>query len=137
MPKRNGFAVFAAVGAVAATALIVSFLAFNRPKPSLSALSAGNRSPANQASAAVSSTISQPAQVSDPRLLEELASARAELSSLDAKIKAQAGEIALVNKDKDALNSHLAEAEQENALFRSERAKQETRIAQLETELEK
>ncbi len=133
-PKRNGFAVFAAVGAVAATALIVGFLTFGRPKPPLSA---GNRSHANQASAAVSSTISQPAQVPDPRLLEELASARAELSSLDAKIKAQAGEVASVNKDKDALNSHLAEAEQESAVFCSEKAKQEARIAQLEAELEK
>ena len=134
MPKRNRFAVFAAVGAIAAAALIVSFLIFGRPKPSLSA---GNRSPANQASAAVSSTISQPARVSDPRLLEQLASARAELSSLDAKIKAQAGELASVNKDKDALDSHLAEAEQESAVFRSEKAKQEARIAQLEAELEK
>ena len=134
MPKRNRFAVFAAIGVVAALALIVSFLAFNRPKPSLSA---GNRSPANQASAAVSGTISQPAQVSDPHLREQLASARAELSSLDAKIKAQAGELASVNKDKDALNSHLAEAEQESAVFRSEKAKQEARIAQLEAELEK
>jgi hypothetical protein len=134
MPKRNRFAVFAAVGIVAALALIVSFLAFNGPKPSLSAR---NRSPANRASAAVSGTISQSAQVSDPRLLEQLASARAELSSLDAKIKAQAGELASLNKNKDGLNSHLAEAEQENATFRSERAKQEARIAQLEAELEK
>jgi len=134
MPKRNGFAVFAAVGAVAATALIVSFLAFNRPKPSLSA---GNRSPANQASAVVSGTNSQSAQVSDPHLGEQLASARAELSSLDAKIKSQAGELASVNKEKDALNSHLAEAEQESEVFRSEKAKQEARIAQLEAELGK
>jgi len=134
MPKRNGFTVFAAVGAVAAVALIVSFLTLGKPKPSLSAR---DHSHANQASAAVSAPISQPAQVPDAHIQQQLASARAELSSLDAKIKAQAGEIALVNKDKDALNSHLAEAEQENALFRSERAKQETRIAQLETELEK
>ncbi len=134
MPKRNRFAVFATVGIVAAMALIVSFLVFNRPKPSLSA---GNRSPADQASAAVSSTIPQPPQVSDPRLLEQLASARAELSSLDAKIKAQAGELASVNSDKDALKSQLAEAEQESSALRSERTKQEARIAQLEAEVEK
>jgi len=134
MPKRNRFAVFAAIGIVAALALIVSSLAFNRPKPSLSG---GNHSPANHSSAAVSGTSSQTAQVPDPRLLEELASARAELSSLDAKIKAQARELASVNKDKDSLNSHLAEAEQESAVFRSEKAKQEARIAQLEAELEK
>jgi hypothetical protein len=56
---------------------------------------------------------------------------------LDAKIKAQAGELASVTKDKDALNSHLAEAEQESALFRSEKAKQEARIEQLKAELER
>jgi len=134
MRKRNRFAVFAAIGFVSALALIVSFLAFNRPKPSLPA---GNQSPYSQASAAVSGTISQPAQLPDPRLLEELASARAELSSLNAKIKAQAGDLASVNKDKDALNVHLAEAEQESAALGSERAKQEARIAQLEAELEK
>jgi hypothetical protein len=134
MPKRNRFAIFAAVGIVAALTLIVSFVTFIRPRPSSSA---GNRGPANQASAAVSSTTSQPGQVSDSRLREQLASARAQLRSLDAKIKAQAGELASVNKDKDALNSHLAEAEQGNGAFRSERAKQEARIAQLEAELEK
>jgi hypothetical protein len=132
--KRNRFAVFAAIGAFAAAALIVSFLTFGRPKPSLSA---GNRSPVDQASVAVSVTNSQPAQLPDAHLEQQLASARAELRSLDAKIKAQAGELASVNKDKDALNSHLAEVEQESAVFRSEKAKQEARIAQLEAELEK
>jgi hypothetical protein len=134
MPKRNRFAVFAAIGAVAAAALIVSFLAFGRPKPSLSA---EKRSPVSQASAAVSGRDSQPAQASDPRLREQLFSARAELSALDAKIKAQAGELASVSKDKDALNFRLAEAERENAVFSSERAQKEARIAQLEAELEK
>jgi hypothetical protein len=137
MPKRNRFAVFAAIGIAAALALIMSFLAFNRPKPSLSA---GNHSPASQASAALSGTNSQAIHVpdaTDPHLRDQLASARAELTSLDAKIKAQAGERALLNKNKDALNSHLAEAEQESAVFRSEKAKQEARIAQLEAELEK
>jgi septal ring factor EnvC (AmiA/AmiB activator) len=134
LPKRNGFAVFAAVGAVAATALIVSLLALNRPKPFLSA---GNRGHASQASAAASGTISQPAQVSDPHLRAQLASARAELISLDAKIKAQADELVAATKAKDTLNTHVAEAEEENATFRSERAKQEARIAQLEAELEK
>ena len=133
-PKRNGFAVFAAIGVIAAAALIVSFLIVGRPKPSLFT---GNRSAAPQAFTAVSSTIPQPAHVSDPHLREQLASARAELSSLDAKIKAQADDLASVNKNKEALNSQLVEAEQESAVFRAERAKQEGRIAQLEAELEK
>jgi hypothetical protein len=134
MPKRNGFAVFAPIGAAAAVALIVSSFIFSRPKPSLFA---GNRSPASQASVPASPTNAQPPQSSDPGLREQLASARAELNSLDAKIKAQAGELASVNKNKDALNSHLAEAEQETAALGSEKAKQEARIAQLEAELEK
>jgi hypothetical protein len=134
MPKRNRFAVFAAIGFVAALALIVSFLAFNRPKDPLTA---GNRSPANQASAVVSTTNVPPGQPPNAHLREQLASERAELNSLDAKIKAQAGELASVNKNKDALTSHLAEAEQESAVFRSEKVKQEARIAQLEAELEK
>jgi hypothetical protein len=134
MPKRNRFAVFATVGVVAALALIVSFLVFNRPSPFLSA---GNRSPVSQASASVSGANSEPAPVPDVHLQQQLASARAELNSLDAKIKAQAGELASVNKDNDALNSHLAEVEQKSAAFRSEKAKQEDRIAQLEAELER
>ena len=41
------------------------------------------------------------------------------------------------NKAKDTLNSRVAEVEQENAVFRSERAQHEARIAQLQAELEK
>jgi septal ring factor EnvC (AmiA/AmiB activator) len=133
-PKRNRLAVFSSIGTVAAAALIVSFLTFGRPKPSLSS---EDHRPGKQASVAVSAPDSQPAQVPDAQLREQLASARAEWSSLDAKIKAQAGELASVNKDKDALNSDLAEAEQESAVLRSEKGKQEAHIAQLEAELEK
>ncbi len=132
--KRKGFAVFAPIAAVAALTLIVIFLMLGKSKPSLSA---AGRSPANQAPVAVSTPGSQPAQLPDVHLLQQLESARAELNLLDAKIKAQAGEVASVSKDKDALNSQLAEAEQQSALFRSEKAKQEARIAQLEAELEK
>src|SRR5208282_857709 len=94
MPKRNRFAVFAAIGAIAAAALIVSFLTLGRPKRSLSA---GDHGSASQASVAVSSTNSQPAQVPDTHV-EELASARAELNALDAKVKAQTGELASASK---------------------------------------
>jgi hypothetical protein len=134
LPKRNGFAVFAPIAAVAATAVIVIFLMLGRSKPSLSVAS---HSPPNQVPPAVAAPRSQAAQPPDAHLQQQLASARAELNSLDAKIKVQAGDLASVNKDKDALKSHLAEAEQEGAIFRSEKAKQEIRIAQLEAELEK
>ena len=104
MPKRNRFAVFAAIGAIAAAALIVSFVTLGRPKRSLSA---GDHGSASQASVAVSSTNSQPAQVPDTHLGEQLASARAELNALDAKIKAQTGELASASKAKDTLNSRV------------------------------
>lgn len=134
MPKRNRFAVFAAIGAVAAAALIVGFLTFGRPKPSISA---GDHSFANQASVAVSGRNSQPAQVPDAHLPEPLVSARAELSALDSKIKAQAGELASATKAKDTLNSRVADVERENAALLSDRTQHESRIKQLEAELEK
>ena len=134
IPKRNGFAVFAPIGAAAAIALIVSSFIFSRPKPSLFA---GNRNTAGQASVPVSPTNAQTAQVSDPHLREQLALVRAELSSLDAKIKAQASELESESRTKDALNSHLADAERETAAFRSERAQLQGRISQLEAGLEK
>jgi hypothetical protein len=134
MPKANRVAVFAAIGAVAAVALIVSFLTLGRPKPTFSAR---DHSPANPASAAVSGTDSQPAQVPDAHLREQLASARAELSSLDAKIKAQAGELVSATKAKDTLNSRVADVEQKDAGLLSDRIQLEARINQLQEELEK
>ena len=134
MPKRNRFAVFAAIGAVAAAALIVSFLAFGRPKPSLSA---GDHSSTNRASVAVSTTNSPPAQVPDTHLREQLALVRAELNALDAKIKAQTGELASASKAKDTLNSRVGDVERENAGLLSDKAQLEARITQLQEELEK
>lgn len=134
MPKRNRFAVFAAIGAIAAAALIVSFVTLGRPKRSLSA---GDHGSASQASVAVSSTNSQPAQVPDTHLGEELASARAELNALDAKIMAQTGELESASKAKDTLNSHVSDIERENAGLLSDKAQLEGRINQLQQELEK
>ena len=134
MPRRKRFAVFAAIGAVAAVALIVSFLLFGRPKTSLSA---GERRSANQSSVAPSGTNSQPAQIPDTHLKEQLASARADLSALDAKIKAQTGELASASKAKDTLDSRVADVERENAGLLSDKAQLEGRINQLQEELEK
>jgi hypothetical protein len=134
MPKGNRFAVFAAIGAVAAAALIVGFLTFGRPKPSISA---GDHSFANQASGAVSGRSSQPAQIPDTHLQEQLASARAELSALDAKIKAQTGELSSASKAKDTVDSRVADIERENAGLLSDKAQLESRITQLQEELEK
>jgi hypothetical protein len=134
LPKRNGFAIFVPIAAVAAIALIVTFLMPGKSKPSSSVVA---HSPAAQSPVATSGPRSQPTPLPEAHLQEQLASARAELNVLDAKIKAQAGELASLNEDKNALNSHFAEAEQESAGLHSEKAKQEARIAQLEAELQR
>lgn len=134
MRKRNRFAVFAGIGTVAALALIASFLTFGRPKPSLSTR---DHSPAKQASVAVSSSNSQAIQVQDAQLREQLVLARSELSALNARIRAQAGELASVSQAKDSLNSRVADVERENATLLSDRTQHESRIKQLEAELEK
>ena len=134
MPTRNRPAVFAAIGAIAAAALIVSFLTFGRPKPSLSA---GDRSSANQASVAALGTNSQTAQIPDTHLREQLASARAELNALDAKIKAQTGELASASNAQNSLNSRVADIARENAGLVSDKVQLEARITQLQEELEK
>jgi hypothetical protein len=134
MPKRNRFVVFAASGAIAAAALIVSFLTLGKTKPSLSAR---DHVSANQASVVASGTNSQPNEVADTHLQEQLASARAELNALDAKIKSQTGELSSTSQAKDTLNSRVADIERENAGLLSDKAQLESRIAQLQEELEK
>jgi hypothetical protein len=134
MPKRNRLAVFAGIGAVAAAALIVAFLTLGKPRPSLSARDHRTATPA---SVTASGTNSRPTQVPDAHLREQLASARAELSALDAKIKAQAGELGSASKVKDTLNSRVADVEREIAALLSDRTQHESRIKQLEAELEK
>ena len=134
MPKLNRFAVFAAIGAIAAAAFIVGFVTIGRPKRSLSA---GDHRSASQASVAASSTTPQTGQVPDTHLGEQLASARAELNALDARIKAQTGELASASKAKDTLNSRAADIQRENAGLLSDKVQLEGRITQLQEELEK
>jgi hypothetical protein len=134
MPKRNRLAIFAGIGAVAVAALIVAFLTLGRPKPFRSAR---DLSPVTPASVAASGTNSKPVQIPDTHLQEQLASARAELSALDAKINAQTVELASASKAKDTLNSRVADMEQKNAGLLSDKAQLEGRITQLQEELEK
>src|SRR5258707_4199278 len=76
LPKRNGFAIFGPIAAVAAIALIVTFLMLGKSKPSVSVAA---DSPAKHGPVAVSAPRSQPAQPPDAHLQQELASALAEL----------------------------------------------------------
>ena len=133
-PKRNRFAVFVAIGAIAAVAVIVSFLTLGRPKRSLSVR---DHISANQTSVAASGTNSQSIEVLDNHLREQLASARAELNALDTKIKAQTGELASTSRANDTLNSRVVEIEQENTSLLSDKAQLEARITQIQEELDK
>ncbi|HYM75646.1 MAG TPA: hypothetical protein VE377_06675 [Candidatus Dormibacteraeota bacterium] len=59
------------------------------------------------------------------------------MSALDAKIKAQTGELSSTSKAEDTLNSRVADIERENAALLSDKAQLESRITQLQEELEK
>jgi hypothetical protein len=134
MPKRSRVAVLAGVGAVAAVTLIVGFLMPGRPKPFRSA---GEYTTVPPTTVAASDTNSQSAPAPDAQLREQLASARVELSALDAKIKAQIGELQSASKAKDTLNSRLGDIERENAGLVSDRVQLEARINQMQEQLEK
>jgi len=132
--KRNRFPVFASIGTVAALALIVSFLRFRGHEPSLPAR---DHFSASQTTAAATGTNSQPNEVPDTRLRGQLASARAELNAVDAKIRVQTSELTSVTKAKDTLNSRVADIERENAGLLADKAQLEARITQLQEEFEK
>jgi len=132
--KPNRYAIGAVVGAVAAIALVVCFLTFGKHRPHPSA---GNESPVKQVSVTPSGAQFLPAQVQDAQLQKQLVSARAEMSSMDATISAQRGQLESVGRANDALSLRLGEAERENTDFRSEKDQEEARIAQLEAEREK
>jgi hypothetical protein len=86
---------------------------------------------------AASGTTSQSSEIPDTHLREQLASARAELNALDAKIKAQISELASASKAEDTLNSRVGDIERENAGLLSDKAQLEARISQIQEELEK
>ncbi len=136
MPKRNRFAVFAAIGAVAAAALIVGFLTIWKTE----AFSIRGQTTAPLIKPPWLFQVRTPnlPKFQDAHLREQLASARAELSALDAKIKAQADELASASKAKDTLNSRVADVERENAsLLLSDKPSLKLESAQLQAELEK
>jgi hypothetical protein len=132
--KPSRATVFAGVGAVAAAALIVGSLMLGRPKPFRSA---GEQSTAPPTAVAALGTNSQPALVPDARLQKQLALARAELSALDVRIRAQYSELESASNAKDTLNSRVADVERENTGLLSDRVHLEARMNQLQEEFEK
>jgi hypothetical protein len=126
---------WAAMCAVAATVLVASFLAMRNAK-SLPFIGQGEQV-ATHLSSPPPVVHAAPGQTEDARLQEELTATRAELSSMSATVRAQRSELDSTTRASSSLNSRLIEAEQQAAAFQTEKADRESRINQIEGELEK
>jgi hypothetical protein len=125
---------WAAMGAVAATALVASFLAIRNAK-SLPFVSQGEQTAAHLSSPP-SVVRAEPGQTEGARLQEQLTATRAELSSMSATVRAQRSELDSAIRASSSLNSRLIEVEQQAAASQTEKAERESRIRLLEEELE-
>jgi len=134
--NRNRLFLGAALGAVAAVVLIIGVFAMRQIHPS-SSLTSQARPPAPQASLTPAAVPSSTSRVQDDELQLQLTTARKEMSSQAATIRAQRDELEALGKVKDSLSSRLVEADQQNARFQSEKAEWQTRTLQLQAELEK
>lgn len=133
---RNRHALVVAIGATAAVILIAGFVTIGKHKSSPVAGGQGQL-PAYQTPVPSPGVFPQNAHAEDTRLQQQLASARSEMNSMGATMRAQRVELESVTKARDSLNSRLAEAQQENARIQSERAHLEARTAALEAEVAK
>jgi hypothetical protein len=134
--QTNRRTLFATIGAVAALILIAGLLAIGRQKSSPVAGDRGQL-PGYQPTVTSMNVVSQQAPAGDTRLQQQLSSARAEMTSMGATIKAQRAEIESASKARDDLNARLTEAEQGSVRTQAERSQRDARIAQLEGEIEK
>jgi hypothetical protein len=132
---RNRLFLVAAMGAVAAVVLIIGVFAIRMIHPS-SSLASQARPPAPKASLTPAAVPSSTSRVQDDEL-QQLTTARKEMSSLAATVRAQRDELEALGKVKDSLSSRLVEADQQNTRFQSEKAEWQTRTLQLQAELEK
>jgi len=133
-PKRAR--IFASVCAVGAVALVAGVLVIGRQR-SAPAAASRHQDPAQAASTAIAGTPPQNRPTEDARLRQELASARSEIASTEVTIREQRGNLASMGKTQTSLTSRLADAEQETARIRSEKAELEARIAGLEGDVAK
>jgi hypothetical protein len=136
VPARNHRWFFATTGVAAAAVLIAGFLIIGRPKSSPVVVE-HHQLPASQTTGPSPGTGSQDRGAGIAGLQQQLAAARAELKFMSATIQKQRAEIESERKVSDDLNSRLTEAEKGSAVTQSERAQQDIRITQLETEIEK
>ena len=128
--------VFASVCAVAAVVLVAGFLVIARQKSSpAAAYSHQGVVPPMTTATVDASPQNHPDQ--DTKLRQELASTRSEITSLEATIQKQRGDLESMGEAQSSLTSRLADEEQENANIRSEKAQLEARIAGLEADVAK
>ncbi|MBZ5664203.1 MAG: zf-HC2 domain-containing protein [Acidobacteriia bacterium] len=132
----NRRALFLGIGAVAAVILIAGFLMIGKQRSSPTA-GDHRQLPGYPTTVPSPSVPPQNAQAQDNGLQQQLASARAEVNSMGATMRAQRTELESVSKTRDSLNSRLTEAQQENARIQSERVQLEARTAGLEAEVAK
>jgi anti-sigma factor RsiW len=127
---------FASICALAAVILIVALLIISKHRSS-PVVGTHAQAPTSQVTVPSANAVPKRSTAEDARLQQQLASAQADLKSMEATIQEQRTELQSANKDRESLNSRFAQAEQENSLFQSEKAQDEARIAQLETGIEK
>jgi anti-sigma factor ChrR (cupin superfamily) len=132
-PRRIG--VFASVCAVAAVVVLGAFLVIARQKSS--SIAAGPRPGTPPLAGPPSGDASRQSQNQDLEIQRKLASAEADIASMEAANRKQRGELESLGEAKDSLASRLSSKEQENATIRSEKAQLEAKIAGLEADVER
>ncbi len=133
-PRRTR--VFASVCAVAAVIVLAAFLVVARQRSSSIAASPQPNTPP-PVGALRSEASLQSRQNQDAEIQRKLASAEADIASMEATIRKQRGELESLGEANGSLASRLAKEERENATIRSEKAQLESRIAALETDVER
>jgi hypothetical protein len=131
-PKRGG--VFASLCAVAAVAVVATSLVIARHKSSPTGPSP-SQDVAPSVRAASSDTSSLDSQNQSAQLRQELASARSEITSLEAAVQKQRDALESMGQANSSLTSRLAGQEEDNANIRSEKAQLEVRLTGLEADV--
>jgi hypothetical protein len=134
--KPRRFGVLATVCAVTTVIMLATFLVIARQKSSPVAASPQHNTPPPLGTPSGDASL-QKGQNRDAEMQRKLASAEADIASMEAAIRKQRGELESLGEANGSLASRLANLEQENANVRSEKVQLEARIAGLETDVER
>ena len=115
--KPRRFGVFATVCAVTAVIMLAAFLVIARQKSSPIAVSPQHNTPPPVGTPSSDASL-QKGQNQDAEIQRKLASAEADIASMEAAIRKQRGELESLGEAKDSLVSRLSKEEQENANIR-------------------